>query len=505
MKFIDDFLNSITMYRLLLYYLMVLVIVGAIFSALGLLPFNYVWFIISVLFLLAVSIISNSVFARVFEAHTNVESAYISAFILALIITPATNIQELVFLGWAATVATASKYILNIKKKHIFNPVAISVALTAFALGNSATWWIGTAVMVPVVILGGILIVRKIQREDLFFSFLISAVVVILTVSALNGTNTVSIFQKIFVDSPLLFFAFVMLTEPLTTPPTKKLRIIYGALVGFLFAPQMHVGSLYSTPELALVIGNIYSYIVSPKEKLLLRLKEKIKLAPNMYDFIFEDHADFAYVPGEYMEWTLTHHTPDDRGNRRYFTIASSPTEKNIRIGLRFYDASSTFKTTMLRMAPGSTIAAGQRAGDFVLPKNPEQKLAFIAGGIGITPFRSQIKYLTDTKQKRDIVLFYSNKTASEIVYKDIFDEAGAAFGMRTVYALTNGEQIPAGWTGRIGRIDAAMIAAETPDYRERIFYLSGPSSLVNGFQDVLRSMGVKDSHIKTDFFPGFI
>lgn len=484
MKFVDDFLNNITMYRLLLYFLIVLIIIGSIYSVIGLVPFNYFAFIISTLFLLAVSLISNSVFAGVFEVHTNIESVYISALILALIVSPAKNLHDLIFLGWAATLTTASKYILNIGKKHIFNPVAIAVVLTAFVLGSSATWWVGTAAMLPYVLIGGLLIVRKIRREDLFFSFLTTVFIVTLI-------HNPSLYLRTFLDTPLLFFAFIMLTEPLTTPPTKKLRIVYGILVGLLFAPQIQ----FMTPELALVIGNIFSYIVSPKEKLLLRLKEKIELAPGLIDFIFEDPAVFAFVPGQYMEWTLGHEQPDERGNRRYFTIASSPTEKNLRIAVRFYNPSSTFKKSLFNMTPGSTIVAGQRAGDFVLPGDATQKLAFIAGGIGITPFRSQIKYLIDSQQKRDIVLFYSNRTASEIVYKDIFDEAAYAFNLKTVYIVTE----------RDGRLDRNKLITYAPDWLERLFYLSGPNSLVNGFRDLLHSMGVPPAHIITDFFPGFM
>ena len=66
-----------------------------------------------------------------------------------------------------------------------------------------------------------------------------------------------------------------MLTEPMTTPPTKRLRIIYGALVGFFNAPFISIANFYFTPEIALISGNLFSYIVSPKKKLILKLKEK--------------------------------------------------------------------------------------------------------------------------------------------------------------------------------------------------------------------------------------
>ena len=93
---------------------------------------------------------------------TNVESTYISALILALIITPLQSYNDLWFLGWAAVLAMASKYILGIKGKHLFNPVAFAVALTYFTINQSASWWVGNATMLPFVLVGGLLVVRKI-------------------------------------------------------------------------------------------------------------------------------------------------------------------------------------------------------------------------------------------------------------------------------------------------------------------------------------------------------
>lgn len=492
------------MYRLLLYYLTILVIVAALFSLFGLLSFSFIPFVISVCFLLTVSLIVNEVFAGVFTAQTNVESVYISALILSLIISPAHNLHDLIFLGWAATLTMASKYILAIEKKHVFNPVAIALVIISFALGNSATWWVATLPMLPIVLIGGLLLVKKIQRTDLFFSFLASAFIVTIAFSLFNGTIALSVVQKIFIDSPIIFFACVMLTEPLTTPPTARLRIWYGLLVGILFAPQIHIGPVYSTPELALVIGNIFSYIVSPKEKLLLTLKEKILIGQNQYDYVFATDKRFSFIPGQYMEWTLGHAHPDDRGNRRYFTLSSSPTEQTVRVGIRFNDPPSSFKKMLRGMGTGDQIIAGYRSGDFILPRDPAQKLVFIAGGIGITPYRSIIKYLLDSNQQRDIVLMYSNKTAPEICYRDIFDEAQKHLGMKTLYALTDRQHVPAGWSGHVGRIDGSVIAAEIPDYKERLFYVSGPNALVDGFRKVLAGMGIHKNRIKTDFFPGF-
>jgi ferredoxin-NADP reductase len=198
----------------------------------------------------------------------------------------------------------------------------------------------------------------------------------------------------------------------------------------------------------------------------------------------------------------LGHEPTDQRGNRRCFTISSSPTEEDVRIGIKFYPNPSSFKKTLANMKAGNIIMASQLSGDFVMPKDKNKKLVFIAGGIGITPFRSMAKYLIDKNERRDIVLLYSNKKENEIAYRDIFDKAGE-FGMKSVYTITD-SGVREGWEGKIGFIDENMIKTEVPDFKDRIFYISGPHIMVTTFENVLKNMGVKRGQIKTDYFPGF-
>jgi glycine betaine catabolism B len=505
LNLIDKLLNRITMYRLALYYLIALVLIAGIFGAAGILPYSPIALAFSTAVLVAVSWITNKIFAKVFQTQTNVESVYITALILALIITPVAfaDAMGIAFLVWAAILAMASKYILAIRKKHLFNPAALAVAVTAFAIGQSATWWIGGNLpMMAFVIVGGLLVARKIQRFDLVLAFFAAAIAS--TISTATVFNPLVTLQQVALHTPIFFFAFIMLTEPLTTPPTRDTRVAYGLLVGFLFAPNVHFGSVYSTPELALLAGNIFSYFLSPKAKYILKLKEKREIGTDIDELIFATEKPVKFKPGQYMEWTLGHAKPDTRGNRRYFTIASSPTESNLRIGVKFYKNSSSFKKWLAALQPGDEIMAGQLAGDFTLPSNKNKKLAFIAGGIGITPFRSMAKYLADRGEKRSVVLLYSNRNTSEICYKEIFDEAAQKIGMKTVYAVTGADQIPPERNGCKGHIDATLIAKQIPDYLERIFYISGTNAMVSAFKDSLRRMGVPRKQVKTDFFPGF-
>ncbi len=506
MKFVDKFLDSITMYRLVLYYLILLVVVACVFGTVGILPFSPLLILLSTGLIVAICWLTNKVFSWAFDAPTNVESVYISALILALILSPMKSIADLPLLFWAAVFTMASKYIFALNKKHVFNPVAIAVVITALGFNGSASWWIGTAAMLPFSLLG-ILIVRKIRRFDLMFYFFLASLVTILGFSIMQGSNLVTTFKQIFLSSPIFFFAFVMLTEPLTTPPTKNLQSLYGAIAGILFAPQFHILSFYPSPEMALAIGNAFSYAVSPKSKIMTTVQEKIQMGPDLIDFVLApDPAGhkLQFEPGQYMEWTIQHPHPDDRGNRRYFTIASSPTEENVHLGIKFYPKGSTYKTAMAALDDKTPIVGAQLSGDFTLPKDPNQKLVFIAGGIGITPFRSMIKYLVDTKQKRPIVLFFANKEVEEIVYYDVFNQAQEELGIQTIYTITDKDRIPPNWNWKVGRIDAKMITDAVPDFKDRLFYLSGPHVMVTAYEETLLNMGVPKSQIKIDYFPGF-
>lgn len=497
------------MYRLVLYYLLALLLAAFALAFFHFFIFTPWALLLSVVYIYVVCLVTNKVFAYAFDVPTNVESFYITAFILALIVSPPLIMVNLgpylFFAGWVSILAIASKFVLAINKKHIFNPVALAVAITAFTIGKSANWWVGTASMMPFVLLGGILVVRKVRRFDLVFNFLVVSLVGITSFSYLRGSEITSTLIRTILDTPVLFFAFVMLTEPFTTPPTVARQSVYGALVGALFPPAIHIASVYSTPELALLVGNVFSYFVSPKSKLTLTLKEKNEVAGGIYNFVFRPDQKPKFIPGQYMEWTISPQGADLRGNRRYFTIASSPTEEDMLLGVRFYPNPSTFKQKLLALSPGNKIMAGQLAGEFTLPKDPNEKLVFVAGGIGITPFRSIIKYLIDTNEHRDIVLFYSSNTEPEVAYKEIFEEARKKLGIKTVYTLTDTTKIPGYWSGKRGFVNKEMIMGEVPDYRDRKFYISGSHSMVTSFRTILKDMGIKKKQIKTDFFPGLV
>lgn len=500
MQVIDRFIDGITMYRLLLYYLIGLLLVAMGLSLSGHLGYSAVAIALSALYVVAICLISNVIFAKVYNVPAATDSAYITALILALIITPLPSTQNMLFLTAAGGLAMASKYMLNRHGKHVFNPAAVAVLLTSLGPGQTASWWVGNTLLLPFVVIGGLLLVRKIRRGRMVAIFFLAALLSTVIVHLLTGSAVTSAVQAVLLHSPLFFLGFVMLTEPLTTPPTVSGRSWYAALVGALFPPQVHIFSLYSTPELALIVGNVFSYVISPKVRLVPRVLQKLQVAPDIVDFEFSKQANYTYRAGQYVEVTLGHQHVDSRGNRRYLTLASSPTEDTLRLGVKFYPDGSSFKQAMLGLDRHASLTISPPAGDFTLPDDASRKLAFIAGGIGITPYRSMIKYLIDNDDRRSTVLLYAEKSPAELVYTDVFTDA-ARLGLKTVYSVSHA---PADWSGRRGHFTPEVIREEIPDYLERLFYISGPLQMVAAMKDGLRKLGVPEHQVKTDYFPGY-
>lgn len=503
LKMINGFLDKTTKYRLVIYYLGGLLCIAFILSFFGNFGFGPLALFASTVILLVACWSINRAFARIFTVPVNHESSIITALILALIITPSVDQYGIGFLLAASGLAMASKYVFTIKGVHIFNPAAIAVALTAVGPQQYASWWIGTAVMLPFVMVGGLLVIRKIRHWSLVLTFFATTFIATGLFAWLGHTDVLTALQQAVLTSPVFFLGFAMLTEPLTSPKNNKMQLWYAGLVGLLLPPQIHIFNFYTSPELALIIGNVFTYIISPKVRLYPTLLEKYKIAENSYEFVFDPGRRLSYKPGQYMEWTLPHKAVDARGNRRYFTLASSPTEPTLRLGIKFYEPSSSYKKALLSMPKGSPIGVTQVAGDFTLPRDKKRKLVFIAGGIGITPFRSMTKYLIDMHEQRDITMLYAANTMQDISYMDLFEQARSELGMKVIYVVMQPSKSFQEYT-RTGSVDANAVREVVPAYLDSTFYVSGSHQMVDAIDHTLRSLGVPRRSIKKDFFPGY-
>ncbi len=495
LRLLDKLLNQLTMYAVVYYGLLILVVVAAVLGFAGQLSFGGWSILLSAAVLLTTTRVTNFGLAKLLKADTNFESPAVTALILCFIMAPPTRPIEVVPLVLAGVVAMASKYLVAVRYRHIFNPAAFAVVALGI-LGNShAIWWVATPVLLPAVAVLALLVVRKLQRGWLFLAALATGVASITLAAAAQGYFTTGIFVQAFTSWPLVFFASIMLTEPTTMPPTRGWRYGYAVLVAALFGSQLHVGPAATTPELCLLIGNALSFLVGHVRRVGLTLVEQRAIAADTFEFVFKPDRPLHFQPGQYLEWTLMHPRPDLRGSRRYFTIAASPTESDIRLGLKLGPGRiSSFKTALQSLQPGARLSATGPVGDFTLPVDPGIKLLWIAGGIGITPFRSQVQYLLDSGQRRDVVLLYLAAKPEALAYRQLFEQASSA-GL-LAYFIT-----PPPGSPPFGIEDLARMV---PDFHERTVYLSGPSGLVHGQSAALAKAGVPRQRLHTDDFPGY-
>ena len=517
-------LDQTGMYRVVTLSLLALVGVTVLYGWLGLVVYRPVEQLLSLSVAVMVALGCNVLCAALWRVSANHESALITALIVHFLVIPAelSLLSDLWIVGAVAALSMISKYVVAWQGQHLLNPAAagaVGLALVYTGAGNlgftlspsffETVWWLGTAsLFIPVVIVGS-LVVTKIRKWPMVLAFLGVGFLVFVFEDWRFGANVLTSYERYWFAGPSLFLAFFMLTEPFTTPPTKRLQLGYGALVGLVasiawpsitIAPEL-VLPIKMTPELALVIGNIAFWPSTLRRKLILPLQSVRQLADHTYEYIFTKPVGLRFRAGQYLEWMLPHTQPDSRGVRRYFTIASSPTESVVRLALRTVpEGSSSYKAKLATLQPGDTIIASQLAGDFLLPKDPATKLGFIAGGIGMTPFRSHIQYMADTGAAHDTMLFYCNNTRADIAYADEFLAASERMPLRVVHVIAKETVEPPYETGFI---DVAMLERHTPDYRERTWYLSGPPGMVNAYETMLTKAGVPTKRIVKDFFPG--
>jgi ferredoxin-NADP reductase len=234
-----------------------------------------------------------------------------------------------------------------------------------------------------------------------------------------------------------------------------------------------------------------------------LKLIHKEKIANDSWELMFEKPEGMVYEPGQYLEVSIDHPNKDDRGITRWFTMSSSPTEGDIMITTRLVEKHSTFKEALFGLEPGDEIEAKGPMGKFLLPKDPGTPIVWIAGGIGVTPFRAQLKFLLDNGQNRDITLIYSNRTEGDICFTELWRIATEQMsGFKLVSTLV--DQIPSDWKGEKGMVDEPMIKRAVGDVAQKEFYVSGPEPMVEAFKPKLLEMGVEDKKIHQDWFPNY-
>ncbi|MDD5409630.1 MAG: FAD-dependent oxidoreductase [Candidatus Omnitrophica bacterium] len=227
------------------------------------------------------------------------------------------------------------------------------------------------------------------------------------------------------------------------------------------------------------------------------RIKEIIQRSYNVKSFRLEIGDWLDFKAGQFLMVRLQ----DNPKLEKYLSISSSPTEKCY---LEFTKklTQSDFSAALNNLKSGDRVKIKYPLGQFILDESAP-KVAFLSGGIGITPIRSICKYVVDKNIGIDMVLVYSNRSIRDIVFKDDFSAMSKSYPLlRVAHVLCEAEQ---GFKCTVGRIDAGVIRNEIPDYLERKFYLCGPPQMVEAMRKILaEELGLSSGKIVTENFQGY-
>ena len=215
-----------------------------------------------------------------------------------------------------------------------------------------------------------------------------------------------------------------------------------------------------------------------------------------MVSYRFPRPDELSYRAGQYMLVTIK---SGEKELLHPFSLSSSPSEMNhveFTKRLTENEYSKTLRTAKL----GDWARIDAPYGTFTF-QGEYPKIVLLAGGVGITPFRSMCRYCTDKQVSSSIILLYGNRTENEIAFKTEFEEMQREnLNLRVVFILNEANSQ---WKGLTGFITADLIKNLVPDYRERIYYACGPPGMVKAMETTVASLGLPPSHLRLEVLAG--
>lgn len=230
-------------------------------------------------------------------------------------------------------------------------------------------------------------------------------------------------------------------------------------------------------------------------------LLEKIPRSSDTTSYRFSRPAGYTFKAGQW--YTITIPSPDGPLDH-HFSHADSPTEDHVELTTRL--TGSVFKKALDTLPVGAEVEIQGAYGAFLFGYD-KPKIAFLTGGIGVTPVRSMLRYLVDTGgvgrvAGQQLTVFYGSMTADGIVYKNDFDEFERAIpGLRVIHVVTN--PTPE-WKGYGGFITAGIIRAELASPSEWTYYVVGPPPMITAMDKVLAQLEIPQGQVVTESFAGY-
>jgi ferredoxin-NADP reductase len=210
------------------------------------------------------------------------------------------------------------------------------------------------------------------------------------------------------------------------------------------------------------------------------------------------------YRPGSYFWVELPDRGDnDEKGLRRHISLVTSPTDTSDRgvVGLCTRLRDSAFKRTLATLELGDEVEVEEPKGSFLLPEETGVPYVFVAGGIGITVFRSMLRFIRDRRLRHEVTLVYSNRDRESAAFLDELEELEREIpGLRVVLTMTDEPD----WEGESRRIDADLLHDHVGDLSRPVFLVAGPPPMAEGVADALKSYGVPEERVLTDKFSGY-
>jgi ferredoxin-NADP reductase len=233
------------------------------------------------------------------------------------------------------------------------------------------------------------------------------------------------------------------------------------------------------------------------------QIKEKHEVAKGTLLVTFDLLGqEVEFEPGQYFFVTLPDvGHQDEKGLRRHITVVTSPNERGV-LGLCTRLRDTAFKRSLAELPVGTEVEVEQPQGDFGLPDDTARPLVFVAGGIGITVFRSMLRYIREERLPYRVTLIYSNRDRESTAFLDELRELEHELpDFRLILTMT---QDP-GWDGETRKVDVQFVTDHLDENLDQYtFLVAGPPAMTKSVQKSLDEAGVDEENVIAERYSGY-
>lgn len=448
------------MYRVMTLSLVLLLLAAVIGSAWGQVGFTPTGIAVTAALAVAATLGTSALGALVRRAPLHWESSVITGLLIAMIVPPTLEPRDLVGVSAAGALAGLSKWLIAPGGRHLLNPAATGVLVASLFGLTVGFWWIATPFLTPLILIAGALVAYRSGNGRMVGLFLAVGLVLLIVRLTIAGEPFDQTLYLVTTSYPVVFMGLFMVSEPLTQPTRWFDAAITAAVMGITVALPFAVGPVTSSPELALVLGNLVAAGLTALRAVTraswVELVEKNTVSESVTEYRFRSDRKLEIEPGQWVELQLPH-AADSRGERRLMTASRISTDPgadgwSFAVTTRHSSPGSTWKKALENASVGQRFRLVQIGGDFFPSHALVGQMVMVARGVGITPFHAML----DTARQRSVLM-----EATLIVVGDqtetLYPELGDIRGVTRVSIPSLDDlaaQLPEGpisWTGLSG------------------------------------------------------